>query len=347
MAAPDHAFGYIANALQWVRLLADDAKGVSSRYSNTQLVDLLMRSVDQVTTDIYASGDSIPKAYLTLSISAGQVDYMLPPNIGEIHRMAKINPDTGLPEWEIYPENPLHPIGPGIVFHGLTSFKLIPTPLIDTEMQITYTPNGQLRCHQNATPLYSGNGDTGTVQITSSQFKLNPRSTSWGLGLVDRRPNAYLGQVLRILGTSNDIVPPTSAIASAQFFPIQERRIESIDYYNGLLAVPAPTFDSGITWTGFQSSDKVNEGALPNEARTYFVYEVVPDVDPALLHLAAIDVARTLQVILKNSQAVALIQDEYNKKKRAAQLRWANMEARMGNRFETLTVDRDPYDWWA
>jgi hypothetical protein len=386
-SSPYHRQGYISRCLLWIRAHADESI-VKQKYNDVDLSMMLMASLDQILTDLYTSAECPPLSRYNVTVVPNQRYYMLPPNVSEIHRVSCIDQTTGVQRWEIIPENKYSPYGPGILFNGLLSFELLPIWTSSNNqdiLTIEYVANGQMMFHQNATPVYMGAGDTGLNIIEQQGFALfSAENTGWFLGIFDRRPNAFLGQRLRVLGTVRDIAP-----VGYPFFPVQERMVDRYYLDSNLKVTPQPswsetagywkaistypygsvvrptipngylyecttspygtagssepawgtvlggtTVDNDINWIMRSStylltspSDQVNLNQT-NDPRTYLIYEVVPEIDPAIFWLAALDTAIQILTIEKRYQKIAGVQAQFERKKRAAQLRWSNVNMR-------------------
>ena len=119
-------------------------------------------------------------------VCAGQSYYQLPPSIGEIWRICTTD-DQGNIVDDYKPRGEWNPRGPLWSLEGnLLSFR--PTLSNDVCLEIFYVPNGDVSPHMG-----TGHWDAENKVFT---FGSTP-----SLGSIDRRPNAYAGQVLRILPT--------------------------------------------------------------------------------------------------------------------------------------------------
>lgn len=113
--------------------------------------------------------------------------YQLPPAIGEIHQLC-VTDDKGnvIEDWR--PRGKWHPRGPKWSLEGnLLSFR--PSLSQDVCLEIFYVPTGDVSPHMG----------TGIWDATNKQFTFGSTPT---LGQIDRRPNAYAGQIVRILADS-------------------------------------------------------------------------------------------------------------------------------------------------
>ncbi len=343
--APYHDYGLLATTLQWIRIKADEPAGTDARFSDTLLSHLLSEALDQTLADLYSQTQSPPCATFPVTVVAGQQYYTLPPNCQEIRRVAKITAATGLQEWALEPDSPKAPWGPGIIFDGLNSFQLVPIPTEGGDiLTVEYVPGGHQPWHQNATPLFDTDDDAGSTTADADSLQLlSVETTGWFLGKFDRRPDAYVGHTLRLLGTVNDKYIDNTI----PWFPIQERIISAYDVDAGLAVTVHPDFDAIVTgagsdWTDWLGIDKVK---LQSEAkgRTYLIYEVVPNVDPGIMGLAAIEVVIELLTQQEKSKKLALYERLRERKKRALLQRWASHQTIVPPTMDTLQASLEDF----
>lgn len=353
--APYHAQGFLSRAIRWVRKYADEPVVGNTKYTDYDLSVMLSHAMNPVLNDLYSMASNPPVARVSYTTVAGQDYYAFPPNVGEFRRLANISSVNNMPIWEIVPRPDDTPAGPGVLIEGLAGFRLVPTPQSGGDtIVLDYVPSGVLYPHQNAAPLWTKANDTGDPQLTlstdgsSSYFYLNPRPTAWKLGMYDPRPNAYLGQVVRILGTINDSVPTS---VGAPLFPVQERIATAYDLFTSCRATLKPGLSSQLFVSGDPTpvSDPVANSVVGvtygESPRTWVVYEVLPAVDPAVLWLAMLQVAIELCTIEQKKSKVPGLMAIQMKQARAAQLRWANTNMRTGLSMNTKNWDSDPEDF--
>lgn len=326
MAAPYIDLARVTQAVRWVRRHANEPS-TSSVFTNNQIMDMLHESLDAVSQELFAMAHSLPMARFDITTVAGQAAYMIPPNVKQVHRLAHIQSTSGLVEWEYKPRSAYSPIGPGYIIEDNRVLRLIPYPPTDGDVvTLEYVPGGYMPMHQNVAPIYSAAGDTGTKLLTTTSWRLNPsESTGYFIGEFDRRPNAYLGCTLRILGATAGGTP--SGLA---FFPVLERPISTYDYTTGAITWE-PALDVDPTLSASTTIDGV--------ARTYLNYEIVPSVDQGLMYLAALDTAAHICAIQGRTTHLAVLQSRIVQYKRTLQLRLANQDSRLGDAFDTETFD--------
>lgn len=324
-----HSEGYLARALRWIRIWSDEPAYADAKYTDTDLSLLLSSAMEKVLLDVHGQAAGPPLAYFTITLVPGQEEYQLPANMGELLRIGHRNDTTGLVDWEIVPGSRRAPAGPGFVLNGTTSIRFVPLPYRDADVTLEFIPNGSIRMHQNAVPYRESGSVLFGTDLTS--FRFSAKNTSWFLGTLDRRPNAFLGCTVRVLGTTHDGAPN-----DVPFFPIVERTVETYDLYDNMAVTFNQPVDSGPTWSSVSDNDTLGN---PGDPQTYVVYEVLPDADPALLWLAAMDAAIDIVGIKKDNDKKASLLLLRERGMRALQLRWANANMRSGSNYDTAGVD--------
>lgn len=344
--APYHEQGFIARALKWLRVYADEPADVDRRFTDAELCLAWGESTAALMTELYAAADYPPKAVHSFTTVAAQQHYKLPPNVQEITRIACLDSTTGLPNWVVVPDSPRAPWGPNFLLDGLQDFQLLPIPQDGGDtITIEYVPGGPVLFHQQATPIYEGPGDTGTLRHTSTTFKLWHRTdTGWLVGGFDKRPNAFVGSRLRLLGSITDGKPATML---SPWIPVQERRIESYSMDDGLKLTVAPAFDSSwlntsSTWAAWLNAAKTT---LPgdSEARSYVVYEVLPDLDPALVGLGAIAAALDLCTAGTKGKKIVALSNLFQRRKRALLMKWSQPQTIASIHMDTTQSSADAW----
>lgn len=342
MAYPSES--YLGKVLRWVRKFADEPIA-RVKYTDADLVDLWCGSMDGVMVDVYAMADTVPRARATITLVAGQDYYMFPPNVGTLERLSVLDATTGICRWEVDSRALYHPWGPGYVLDGNQGIRFIPKPQLVTGdlLTVEYIPSGIIYPHLNVAPVFAGTGDAGTQIITASGMRLGFPASNLFIGRWDRRPNAFLGQRVRLLGTTNGVVPSG---LSTPFTPIQERSIMTYDLYTHATIGWSPNLDTGVDFAN--ASDPVDPETLglpAGDDKTYVIYEVLPSVDEGILWLGALETARMLIGVESKGRKQSWIEAQTQRTKRSLQLRWATFNARTGQSMRTDTIDADPSYW--
>lgn len=204
---------YLYTLLERIRSYLDLPE-VDAKYSNDYLVRHIIcpAQTDVMSRLSHTSGSPVLLT-MALTLTGEAQDIILPPNVLWVLRIETIDED-GNRLGEVIPRSFWNPYGtqnwriegsPGaLVLH----IDAAPSGL-DTA-QIIYQTNGDILPHYGTGTLASG--DTVTLAATPT------------LGVLDRRPNAYVGSVLRILSASG---------------PIEERQITAHAYSGGNWTVTA------------------------------------------------------------------------------------------------------------
>nr|NGX45666.1 hypothetical protein [Chlamydiota bacterium] len=75
-------------------------------------------AIDQVITDIHTNTDHPIMVRHSITLVSGVQEYILPPQVGELIRIAKITSSSSLPEYEIWPGSYQNPGGHGWKLEG-------------------------------------------------------------------------------------------------------------------------------------------------------------------------------------------------------------------------------------
>ena len=219
--------------------------------------------------------------------------YQLPPSIGEIWRLARRD-SSGVVVEEIMPRNEFHVEGLGWAIEGNT---IRVDPKVGSEMTFTlyYVPSGDNMPHYSTTGALAGDRQTLTLGTAT-------------LGAIDRRENAYGGQILRL-------IPATGKV--------EERVIESHDVDLNTVTTRIP-FDQA-------SSSSVT-------------YEIAPLGMQSLYESIATGGALKLGTYRKISGThFKMIQMQYRAAIKSATDNLANMQMRVGKHWEKNTIDNPAF----
>lgn len=175
--------GFLSDVVSLIRQ-ATDEPSASAKYTDSNLVELIQVGMDTVLTDIHINTDHPITVRYNVTLVDGTQDYVLPPNVGELLQIAKINSTTGLPEYEVWPGSYMNPGGQGWKLEGNTLRLLRDWDSTDT-LQLLYIPNSEPLMHY------------GTPEaVTASTITLMAIPTDGTLG---KRPNEYVGMLVRML----------------------------------------------------------------------------------------------------------------------------------------------------
>ena len=225
--------------------------------------------------------------------------YQLPPSVGEIWRVALRNEDGNVID-EVMPCNEFHPYGVGWAIEGNT-LRFDPkqeNASTGNSWHIYYVPSGDIMPHYSA--------DGGTMQGDRKTFKLD---TTPNLGSIDRRENAYAGQILRI-------IPETGMI--------EERVIATHDV------------DLGEVTTRLAFSTPLSANVR---------YEIAPigmqSLYEAISAASALKLGSYRKVTGSHYQ---MILQQYRSSIKSATDNLANLQLRTGKHYQKNTIDNPGYD---
>ena len=188
------------NIIEKARFLAESDKSASR--SDSWIAEYLVGpAIEQVISQANLSSDAPIFIDHTITLVSGQTHYLIPPSIGDVLGVFQYDEWKNL-EKDWIPTSPRNLKGPGWRLEGN---MLVVEPTIrdvgnEPDWVIRGIPTGDVQTHKG----------TGTVVGSDrTQIQLAAVPTT---GVLDRRENAYVGQVIRIIDTE---------------VPVQERVITS------------------------------------------------------------------------------------------------------------------------
>lgn len=294
----DTTNSYLYTLLERIRTYIDLPE-VEAKYSNDYLVRHVIcpAQVDILSRLSHTTGCPV---LLTMDITMTDTaqDVVMPPNVLNVLRVETIDED-GNRLGEILPRSFWNPYGP-------QNWRVEGMPGALT-LHIDAAPSGL----ETARLLYQTNGDilphygTGTL-ASSNTVTLAATPT---LGVVDRRPNAYVGSVLRILSSSG---------------PIEERQITAHAYAGGNWTVTAR---SDFTYT---ANGSVLYEIAP--AGSQSLYEVIAAWSAVKIGTNFLSDAKRNAILLQYKAALKTIGDNLT-----------YMQSRAPASFERKTSDSEFY----
>lgn len=180
--------GYLKRVTDKIRLYIDDS-GTSAKFSDAQLLDMIRRHWADVISDLNRVSAFKVRARIDIAVVADQRDYALPPTVGKFLSFEKLDAN-GYVEWEVEPNHPLSPSGPGFTIEG-PLLRLDPVWKENHTMRMTYVPNAEAGSFEASATAGS------TTSAVTAENVLDG-------GLRDTRPSSYLGYVLRILDANGN-----------------------------------------------------------------------------------------------------------------------------------------------
>lgn len=299
----DSTESFLKTVLERVRGYLDDAD-FEAKYNDQYLLQhIVMPSIVDVQARLSLNADNPVQLKFNISLVKDQEAYALPPCVGEVLRVVKFSDtnDNGLHEREWTPRGMYAVGGPGWILEGnMLCFR--PYPTIAEDITVLYLSNGDMRPH-----YYDHSGATnvnkGYLSATTT-FKLSDTPT---LGLLDKRPHAYAGAILRLYGSTTH----------------EERVITSYNVATRVATVARP----------FTLSTSLN-----------YDYEIAPSNFQSMTEAITLASAIKLGAWRKISQAQhSLLVEQYRMALKTITDNLANMQARTGKSWQKYTSDNP--DW--
>ena len=186
-----HASGSaLLTIIERVRAYLDEA-ALDAKYTNDYLVrHVICPEMVNVMSRLSNNADNLVRVRHSISLVKDQEHYILPPNVGEIYRFAKMDSDGRITN-ESMPRGEFNPRGPGWHIEG-NCLSIRPFPAEDDTCEIHYIPNGDFL------PFYASTG--GTLLSTTTFLFGTP-----DIGGIDNRENAYAGAILRLWSNGGSI----------------------------------------------------------------------------------------------------------------------------------------------
>lgn len=275
-----------------------DEPSMDAKFSDNYIVRMnLMPAFTECVSLLNLQADNPCIFRATLNVTAGTSSYQLPPCVAQVLRLAKLD-ERGVVTDEMLPRSQFNWCGPGWALEGNT-IVFRPTPQkTDADWALWYVPGGDIQPHLSS---------SGSVNVADEAgvFRLAATLSGTDLGTIDKREQAYVGQVLRILSGTTVI----------------ERIIDRHYLEGGLWKVRArvPFTLSAATYT----------------------YEIVPFVANHFWVMVAKKAAIELGASRGISQAAMRnLYLSYENAKKCVLDTFSNMQARTGKHFIQDTTDR-------
>jgi hypothetical protein len=299
----DSSESFLKTVLERLRGYLDDAD-FEAKYNDQYLLQhIVMPSIVDVQARLSLNAENPVLLKFNISLVKDQECYTLPPCVGEVLRVVKFSSgsdDNGLHEREWTPRGMFAVGGPGWILEGnMICFR--PFPDVAEDITVLYLSNGDMRPHYYS---HSGPGDPANGYLTTTTtFTLAGVPT---LGLLDKRPNAYAGQTLRLYGAN-----------------VHEERII----------------------TAYNTSTRVATVGRPfTLSVSNYSYEVAPPNFQSMTEAVTLASAIKLGTWRKVSQSQhALLVEQYRMALKTITDNLSNMQARTGKSWQKYTPDNP--DW--
>lgn len=263
----------------------------AQKYGDAWVIQhILGPAVSDVMNRLAMNGSNLIMNRITYTTVGTQAEYTLPPGVREILFVGTVDSRTGLPLLELKPRALRNYFGPGWSISG-NALRFDPLPPDNMNLEVWYIHNGDMLLHYD---------DQSAGALADSSFTL---AATPALGLLDKRPNAYKGLILRVFGTS-----------------VTEERM--ITAYN----------PSTRTCTLNLPMDSLANGS--------YNYEIAPFISYSLYEAVVVRAALKLATMRNASQAKqSSLRIEYASHLKSAYDSICEMQARTGKSFQRNTVD--------
>lgn len=304
----DSSNSMLKTVIERIRGLLDDPD-LEAKYNDDYLVrHIIQPAFATVTSRLNNSSTNAVMQRLSFPLAQNVADYQMPACVGEVLRLCVLD-ESGRTLQEAVPRGLFNLRGPNWKVEGnLISF--LPYPPQDyAYMELWY--------------IHSGDYSSVYVSTASASFTLDVTkkivtmvvSTTPALGSFDRRPGAYVGQMLRLI--------PTTGV-------VEERLIDSW------------TFVSGSTWTA--TVRKAFTSALPGQIGAF---EIAPESNEPLFEAVAAFGAMKMAGYRKISgEHFGIIQAQYRDAMKTLMDHYANIQMRIPKYWEKDTVDNQLTQPW-
>lgn len=299
----------LKTAIERIRGFLDDPD-LEAKYSDDYIVrHIISPAFASVLSRINNSASNPVIQKIDFPLVAQQQDYQLPPAVGEVLRLC-ISDELGRVLQEALPRGFWNLRGPNWQIQG-NIISFIPKPPESyANMELWYIPSGDYK------PVYSTGGVAAFTLSTDKSYATITVSTSATLGDWDRRPSAYVGQMMRLL--------PSTGV-------VEERLISGWEYQNG---------------SGWKASfRKPFTNATGNANLPAF--EIAPEGSENLFEAVAAAGALKLASYRKLSgEHFGMVQAAYRDAMKTLMDHYSNMQMRLPKSWEKDTVDNQLTQPW-
>ena len=299
----------LKTAIERIRGFLDDPD-LEAKYSDDYIVrHIISPAFASVLSRVNNSASNPVIHKISFPLVKNQQDYQLPPAVGEVMRLC-ISDEMGRVLQEALPRGFWNLRGPNWQIQGnVISFIPLPPEAYST-MELWYIPSGDYK------PVYSTGGVAAFTLSTDKSYATITVTTAATVGDWDRRPSAYVGQMMRLL-------PATGVV--------EERLISGWDYQGG----------SG--WkVSFRRpfTDATGNANLP-------AFEIAPEGSENLFEAVAAAGALKLASYRKLSgEHFGMVQAAYRDAMKTLMDHYSNMQMRLPKSWEKDTVDNQLTQPW-
>ena len=304
----DSSGSMLKTVIERIRGFLDDPD-LEAKYSDDYIVRHIMQpSFSSVMSRINNSSTGLVMQRLAMPLTYNVADYQLPPCVGEVWRICYMD-ESGRVLQEAIPRGLYNLRGPNWKIEG-NVLSFLPYPNADyATMELWYLHSGDF------SSAYSTGGSASfTLNVAKNEVTINT-ATPPNMGAWDRRPSAYVGQMMRILNTTG----------------VYEERI-----------ISQWSYVSGTTWTATLRKPLVYAatGNLPP-------FEIAPEGSENLYEAIAAASALKLASYRKVSgEHFGMIQAAYRDAMKTLMDHYSNLQMRMPKAWEKDTVDNQLTQPW-
>jgi hypothetical protein len=178
--------GFLSECVSLIRK-ATDEPDTGPKYPDADLIEYIHSAFDQVLASINVETDHPILVRYDVPVVQGTQEYLLPCNMAEIWRIAKIDSTTGIPTYEVWPTNEYTFRGDGFTVEGnILRFQHL--NLTAETLEVLYIAAGDVSIH------------TATASAGAASTITFPASPTDGS--LDIKPHAYAGYMVRLLSAT-------------------------------------------------------------------------------------------------------------------------------------------------
>lgn len=305
----DSTGSMLKTVIERVRGFLDDPD-LEAKYSDDYILRHIIRpAFTTVMSRINNSSQTPIMHKLAMPLTEGVSDYQLPPCIGEVWRLA-VSDESGRVLMEAVPRGLFNLRGPNWKIEG-NILSFLPYPPADyDDMELWYIHSGDF------SPIYSTGASASFFLNTAKTAATITVTTAAALGDWDRRPSAYVGQMMRLI--------PTSGV-------VEERIISGWDYVGA--GVWTATFRQPFT-------NATGNANLP-------AFEIAPlGSEPLFEAVAAASAMKLASYRKLSGEHFGMIQSQYRDAMKTVMDHYSNMQMRMPKAWDKDTVDNQLTQPW-
>jgi len=305
----DSSGSMLKTVIERVRGFLDDPD-LEAKYSDDYIVRHIMQpAFATVMSRINNSSTGLIMHRLAMPLTYNVPDYQLPPCIGEVWRLCYMD-ESGRVLQEAIPRGLYNLRGPNWKIEG-NILSFLPHPNADyASMELWYIHSGDFSASYT-----TGGVSAFTLNANKDEITVNT-ATAPVMGAWDRRPSAYVGQMMRILNTTG---------------VHEERVISKWEYV------------SGTTWKATLRKAFTHATGGANMP----AFEIAPEGSEPLYEAVAAASAMKLASYRKLSgEHFGMVQAAYRDAMKTVMDHYSNLQMRMPKHWEKDTVDNQLTQPW-